>query len=107
MKAICIPAVPVRVHVIQPFEGLINPIRHAVGAAEPYTLSAELHADLVVLSDSLTQHGAALIAGGRLRRLVRAVQLFGFHLAPVDLRQEKLRRARAHCRRTARPCRSH
>ena len=62
-------------------------LRHAVGTAEPYTASSELQADLVVLSESLAQHGAALIAGGRLRRLVRAVQLFGFHLAPVDLRQ--------------------
>jgi len=40
-----------------------------------------------VLSCSLTEHGAALIAGGRLRRVLRAVQLFGFHLAPIDLRQ--------------------
>ncbi|SDI75349.1 phosphoenolpyruvate carboxylase [Propionivibrio dicarboxylicus] len=62
-------------------------LRHAVGALAPYGNAAELHADLVVLSDSLCQHGAALIAGGRLRRLVRAVQLFGFHLAPIDLRQ--------------------
>ncbi len=62
-------------------------LRHAVGDAEPYVESEQLQADLTVLSESLVQHGAALIAGGRLRRLVRAVQLFGFHLAPVDLRQ--------------------
>jgi len=62
-------------------------LRHAVADAPPYAASAELHADLEVLAESLAQHGAALIAGGRLRRLVRAVQIFGFHLAPVDLRQ--------------------
>jgi phosphoenolpyruvate carboxylase len=62
-------------------------LRHALGKAAPYTAASELHADLRVISDSLCQYGAALIAGGRLRRLVRAVQLFGFHLAPLDLRQ--------------------
>ena len=30
---------------------------------------------------------APQLAGGRLRRLLRAVQVFGFHLAPIDLRQ--------------------
>jgi phosphoenolpyruvate carboxylase len=62
-------------------------LRHAVGEARPYATSAELRGDLGVLSDSLVRHGAALVAGGRLRRLLRAVQVFGFHLAPVDLRQ--------------------
>jgi phosphoenolpyruvate carboxylase len=62
-------------------------LRHAVGDAQPYAAAADLQADLEVLSRSLTEHAAALIAGGRLRRLLRAVQLFGFHLAPIDLRQ--------------------
>ena len=62
-------------------------LRHAVGDALPYSSSEELRADLDVLSDSLHRHGAKLIADGRLRRLRRAVQIFGFHLAPLDLRQ--------------------
>ncbi|MBL8415652.1 MAG: phosphoenolpyruvate carboxylase [Propionivibrio sp.] len=62
-------------------------LREAIGEAQPYATAAELHTDLEVLVESLVQHGAALIAGGRLRRLVRAVQIFGFHLAPIDLRQ--------------------
>jgi phosphoenolpyruvate carboxylase len=62
-------------------------LRHAVGAAQPYAAAGHLQADLDVLAASLSEHGAALIAGGRLRRLRRAVQLFGFHLAPIDLRQ--------------------
>ena len=62
-------------------------LRHAVGDAKPYDSSDELRADLDVLSDSLHLHGAKLIADGRLRRLRRAVQIFGFHLAPLDLRQ--------------------
>jgi len=62
-------------------------LRHALGEAQPYAAAGELHADLEVLSGSLLQHGSALLAGGRLRSLLRAVQIFGFHLAPVDLRQ--------------------
>ena len=62
-------------------------LRHAVGDAQPYASAAELHVDLQVLETSLIASGAALIANGRLRRLGRAVQIFGFHLAPVDLRQ--------------------
>jgi phosphoenolpyruvate carboxylase len=62
-------------------------LRHAVGRAEPYADSAELLADLDVLAASLTTYGAAKLADGRLRRLIVAVQVFGFHLAPIDLRQ--------------------
>jgi len=61
--------------------------RHALGDAEAYSNSEEFLADLTVLADSLTQYGAGLLASGRLRRLMRSVQVFGFHLAPVDLRQ--------------------
>ncbi len=61
--------------------------RHAVGAAEPYASAAEFAADLDVLHDSLVRHNSALLARGRLRRLRRAVAIFGFHLAPLDLRQ--------------------
>ncbi len=62
-------------------------LRHAVGDAQPYGAAEELAADLTILADSLTSHGGELLAGGRLRRLIRAVQVFGFHLAPIDLRQ--------------------
>jgi phosphoenolpyruvate carboxylase len=61
--------------------------RHAVGEAKPYREVGELRADLSVMSASLVQNGGALLAGGRLRRLIRAVEVFGFHLAPIDLRQ--------------------
>jgi phosphoenolpyruvate carboxylase len=62
-------------------------LRHPVAAAPPYADSAAFAADLDILDASLRTHGAALIARGRLRRLRRAVALFGFHLAPIDLRQ--------------------
>ena len=61
--------------------------RHAVTEAQPYAAAAELRADLDVLYRSLFANGSALIARGRLRALRRAVEVFGFHLASVDLRQ--------------------
>jgi phosphoenolpyruvate carboxylase len=65
----------------------IEPVRHEIGQAEPYATPDTLRADLKVLNNSLKLNGSAALAGGRLRRLLRAVQVFGFHLAPIDLRQ--------------------
>jgi len=55
--------------------------------AEPYHSPAELKADLDALDRSLRTHGGRLLARGRLRDLRRSVSVFGFHLAPIDLRQ--------------------
>lgn len=63
------------------------PARAPVGQAAPYATAAELSRELTVLHDSLVAHGSAKLAEGRLSRLRRAVELFGFFLAPVDLRQ--------------------
>ncbi|WP_051955866.1 phosphoenolpyruvate carboxylase [Beijerinckia mobilis] len=61
--------------------------------AEPYADPEALQADLAIIETSLAQnHGAALI-GVRLAPLRRAVALFGFHLATVDLRQNSDRHA--------------
>ena len=61
--------------------------RPAVGPAEPYSGAVELGSDLDVMSRSLHANGSSLIARGRLRSLRRAVEVYGFHLASVDLRQ--------------------
>ncbi len=63
------------------------PARPAVAEAEPYADSAALAADLDTLHRSLIANGSAALARGRLRHLRRAVKVFGFHLAPIDLRQ--------------------
>ena len=61
--------------------------RHAVAPQNAYAKSEEFLADLRTLESSLrAHHGEALIAQ-RLRPLIRAVDVFGFHLATVDLRQ--------------------
>ncbi|MDE1968052.1 MAG: phosphoenolpyruvate carboxylase [Alphaproteobacteria bacterium] len=61
--------------------------RTPVGEAAPYSGTAELAADLTVIHDSLVTNGSAMLARGRLRDLRRAVEVFGFHLAALDLRQ--------------------
>jgi phosphoenolpyruvate carboxylase len=61
--------------------------RHAIAPQNPYPNAEEFLADLRTIAESLTdKHGAALIAQ-RLGPLIRAVEVFGFHLATVDLRQ--------------------
>ena len=62
-------------------------LRRAVGEAAPYAAPDELAADLDVIDRSLEATGLGLLGGGRLRTLRRAVRVFGFHLAPLDLRQ--------------------
>jgi phosphoenolpyruvate carboxylase len=55
--------------------------------APAYSRASELKSDLDVLNASLLGSGSAPLARGRLRALRRAVGVFGFHLAGVDLRQ--------------------
>jgi phosphoenolpyruvate carboxylase len=61
--------------------------RAAVGAAPPYAGPGELLGDLDVIAVALAASGCARLAEGRLRLLRRAVEVFGFHLAPLDIRQ--------------------
>ena len=61
--------------------------RHAVAPQNAYATAEEFCAELRTIEDSLkTNHGQALVAQ-RLHPLIRAVDVFGFHLATVDLRQ--------------------
>ncbi|MDD5383330.1 MAG: phosphoenolpyruvate carboxylase [Gallionella sp.] len=55
--------------------------------AKPYPTPQEFIADLDVLIDSLFKHGAICLARGRIASLRRAAEVFGFHLAPLDMRQ--------------------
>jgi phosphoenolpyruvate carboxylase len=81
-------------------------LRHAVVPQDAYTSAAEFGADLGVIERSLRSHHAGALIAPRLAPLQRAVQVFGFHLATVDLRQssdqheavivELLRAARLH-----------
>ncbi|MBS0389684.1 MAG: phosphoenolpyruvate carboxylase [Proteobacteria bacterium] len=61
--------------------------RHAVAPQNAYANAHEFLADLRVIEASLHSHRGAALTGERLRPLMRAVEVFGFHLATVDLRQ--------------------
>ncbi|SEK97179.1 phosphoenolpyruvate carboxylase [Nitrosovibrio tenuis] len=61
--------------------------RRPVGPATPYAESTEFVHDLDIVIRSLQQHKSKLLAKGDLRHLRRAAEVFGFHLAPLDMRQ--------------------
>ena len=69
---------------------LTHRVEHLVQLDEnavPYPDVKAFIADLDVLIDSLNHHHAVHLARGRLGNLRRAAQVFGFHLAPLDMRQ--------------------
>jgi phosphoenolpyruvate carboxylase len=55
--------------------------------AVAYPSAAGLRADLELMAESLRAEGASRLADGRLRDVIRRAQVFGFHLARLDLRQ--------------------
>jgi phosphoenolpyruvate carboxylase len=58
-----------------------------LGKSAAYENSEAFAAELAILSAALKAQGAARLASGRLRALERKLSVFGFHLAPLDLRQ--------------------
>ncbi len=65
------------------------------GAQEGYATSAALLDDLWLIDRSLRAQGADLIADGDLRDVIRIAQVFGFHLAVMDIRDHAKRHAAA------------
>jgi len=61
--------------------------RRPVAPAPAYAESMEFVKDLDIVIRSLKQHKSRLLAKGDLRHLRRAAEVFGFHLAPLDMRQ--------------------
>ncbi len=80
--------------------------RHPVVPQSAYTQPQEFVQDLRTIEASLLTNHAGALSAQRLHPLIRAVEVFGFHLATVDLRQssdkheevvaELLRVARVH-----------
>jgi len=66
---------------------LINILRRDVSEAPPYQAPEEFARDLQTLIDSLNSHHGAALTLPRLDTLRRAVDIFGFHLATLDMRQ--------------------
>lgn len=65
-----------------------QPPRPSKLSGQPYDGPDSLRKDLVTLASGLARDGdGALASGGALSRLIRSVEIFGFHLATLDLRQ--------------------
>jgi phosphoenolpyruvate carboxylase len=62
-------------------------LRHALAPQDPYESAEAFVADLETIAASLVSHHAGALIAPRLAPLMRAVRVFGFHLATVDLRQ--------------------
>jgi phosphoenolpyruvate carboxylase len=62
-------------------------LRHAIAPGRPYDDAAAVLADLRIVESSLALHFGDALAATRLKPLIRALQVFGFHLATIDLRQ--------------------
>jgi len=62
-------------------------LRHAVEPSEPYGRSEEFLNDLACIYESLVKHHGQPLTRARLLPLIRAVEVFGFHMATTDLRQ--------------------
>jgi phosphoenolpyruvate carboxylase len=60
---------------------------HAAPPSTPYAQAQAFLDDLRVIDASLRKHHGQALASQRLKSLMRSVQVFGFHLATLDLRQ--------------------
>jgi len=60
-----------------------------------YRSASDFIEDLLVIRRSLLHHGDERTAGGGLRDLIRQAEVFGFHLARLDVRQESSKVAKA------------
>src|SRR5947209_18598000 len=67
----------------------------AISLKTSYSQSVELLADLEMLRESLRADGEDEVSQGRLAKLIRQVQVFGFHFAALDVRQHSERHASA------------
>src|SRR5438270_959016 len=56
---------------------------------EGYRTADELLADIAVIRRSLAEHGGRRVAEGRIARLERMVETFGFHVAQLHLRRAR------------------
>ena len=62
-------------------------IRRPEVALDAYASPQQFRDDLDIVAASLATHASAALAAGRLAQLRYAVDIFGFHLASIDLRQ--------------------
>ena len=64
------------------------PPRASALKGAPYATPADFRRDLLIIANGLSASGEGQLVGiGALGRLIRAVEVFGFHLATLDMRQ--------------------
>jgi phosphoenolpyruvate carboxylase len=64
------------------------PPRPSALKGESYATPADFRRDLLIIANGLSASGEGQLVGiGALGRLIRAVEVFGFHLATLDMRQ--------------------
>lgn len=82
------PTEPYRVKISYMLEKLTNTVdTHDAEPNSFYTSPAELMADLKIIDNSLRSHYADYFADTYLAKFCRQVELFGFHLMALDVRQ--------------------
>lgn len=69
-------------------ETRLRQTRDEPGSGVSYKGVGEFLEDLLLVQRSLYEHGGARVAEGGLRDCIRQAEIFGFHLAKLDVRQE-------------------
>lgn len=72
-----------------------QPWKSALPNTRAYSGPAEFLADLRIIQRSLLANRGERLANGKLADLIRSVEIFGFHLATLDLRQHSGRHRQA------------
>ncbi len=72
-------------YMIQKLQNMRN--EQSKGTKQRYNEASEFVADLQLIDRSLRHHYADFVADTYLKKLIRQVELFGFHLAALDVRQ--------------------
>lgn len=78
---------PYRIKVRYMIEKIINTGNPNIADKKKYKNPEQFMADLQVIERSLRNHYADFIADSYVQKLIRQVELFGFHLATLDVRQ--------------------
>jgi phosphoenolpyruvate carboxylase len=89
-----------RINAGEPYRQALTLMRERLRASRDaasagYTTSTDLLDDLRVIDRSLRSQGADLIADGDLRDVIRLTEVFGFHLAVMDVREHASRHTTA------------
>ncbi|MBU7321064.1 phosphoenolpyruvate carboxylase [Paenibacillus oleatilyticus] len=78
---------PYRIKVRYMVEKVRNTAKPNVSEGKKYNNPQQFKEDLLIIERSLRNHYADFIADAYVQKLIRQVELFGFHLASLDVRQ--------------------